>query len=230
LFASCAARDDVGVSRTPRLVLPAENLVTRAPQADAATRTLRVLAVASHAVTDLDGFETTVVPPDTDLSAALELLRPDVVLVRAGDGDADADALAMVHEVARRRLSPVVVLVDEADPEFAGEAAARGAHGVVSSRESELIASTLELAVLRFEEVRRLVAHQTRLGTIERAKGILMERHGLDERAAFERLRSLSRSNGVRILDVSTSIGSARRARTPAGAGVAAASSSSDDG
>ncbi len=37
---------------------------------------------------------------------------------------------------------------------------------------------------------------------IERAKGIVMERHGLDERAAFERLRDHARAGNRRVVDV----------------------------
>ena len=37
---------------------------------------------------------------------------------------------------------------------------------------------------------------------IERSKGILMERHGLDERGAFELLRDSARSQSRRVVDV----------------------------
>jgi AmiR/NasT family two-component response regulator len=36
----------------------------------------------------------------------------------------------------------------------------------------------------------------------EQAKGVLMERHGLDEQAAFDQLRRLPRSSGRRPTDV----------------------------
>ena len=41
---------------------------------------------------------------------------------------------------------------------------------------------------------------------IERAKGILMERHGLDERAAFELLRDHARSQSRRVVDVAVAV------------------------
>ena len=41
---------------------------------------------------------------------------------------------------------------------------------------------------------------------IERAKGILMERHGIDERAAFEHLRDHARSQSRRVVDVARAV------------------------
>ena len=41
---------------------------------------------------------------------------------------------------------------------------------------------------------------------IERAKGILMERHTLDERGAFELLRDHARSSSRRVVDVAQSV------------------------
>ena len=41
---------------------------------------------------------------------------------------------------------------------------------------------------------------------IERAKAILMERHTIDERAAFELLRDHARSSGRRVVDVAQTV------------------------
>ncbi len=41
---------------------------------------------------------------------------------------------------------------------------------------------------------------------IEQAKGVLMERHGLDDQAAFTRLRRQARSNGRKLADVAREI------------------------
>jgi response regulator NasT len=40
----------------------------------------------------------------------------------------------------------------------------------------------------------------------ERAKGILMERHGLDERQAFELLRDHSRRTGRKLVDIAAAV------------------------
>ena len=41
---------------------------------------------------------------------------------------------------------------------------------------------------------------------IERAKGILMERHGVDERDAFDMMRDHARSQSRRVVDVALSV------------------------
>ena len=41
---------------------------------------------------------------------------------------------------------------------------------------------------------------------IERAKGIVMERHSIDEHAAFELLREHARSSNRRVLDVAHAV------------------------
>ena len=45
-----------------------------------------------------------------------------------------------------------------------------------------------------------------RRGTIERAKGILMERHGISDTEAFELLRDHSRAGGRRVIDVARAV------------------------
>ena len=74
--------------------------------------------------------------------------------------------------------------------------------------------SSLELAVRRFAElhelenaVGELEGAITRRATIERAKGILMERHGLSNQEAFEMLRTEARSNNRRVYDVANDVG-----------------------
>jgi response regulator NasT len=41
---------------------------------------------------------------------------------------------------------------------------------------------------------------------IERAKGILMERHMIDDRAAFAMLRDHARNRGRKVVDVATAV------------------------
>ena len=51
---------------------------------------------------------------------------------------------------------------------------------------------------------------------IERAKGIMMERHGVDERGAFELLRDHARSQSRRVVDVAAAVTEGQRAAAAA--------------
>jgi len=46
----------------------------------------------------------------------------------------------------------------------------------------------------------------TRRALIERAKGVLIERHGVDEREAFEMLRDEARRNRVRMATIADAV------------------------
>jgi response regulator NasT len=56
------------------------------------------------------------------------------------------------------------------------------------------------------EKVEQLEGALERRSVIERAKGILMERHGVNERDAFELLRDQSRTSGRRVVEVAQSV------------------------
>jgi len=56
------------------------------------------------------------------------------------------------------------------------------------------------------EQVERLEGALPRRALIERAKGILMERHSLADRAAFELMREHARSNNRTVVDVAAAV------------------------
>jgi len=56
------------------------------------------------------------------------------------------------------------------------------------------------------EQIQRLESALERRALIERAKGILMERHSVTERAAFDLLRDHARSRNRTVVDVATSV------------------------
>jgi AmiR/NasT family two-component response regulator len=55
-------------------------------------------------------------------------------------------------------------------------------------------------------EVEQLETALERKAVIERAKGILMERHGIDDDAAFGRLRDHARANNRKLYDVARGV------------------------
>ena len=70
--------------------------------------------------------------------------------------------------------------------------------------------------LLRFAEYHGLEGAFGRRALIERAKGVVMERHGLDESTAFEALRRHARRGNLKLVDVAQDILSGQL-RLPAG-------------
>jgi AmiR/NasT family two-component response regulator len=67
----------------------------------------------------------------------------------------------------------------------------------------------MDIVLRRFAEYQNLEGAFGRRALLERAKGILMERHSIDEHAAFEMLRREARGHSRKIVDVAESLLSA---------------------
>src|ERR1043165_9345745 len=115
--------------------------------------------------------------------------RPDVALV--GLGDSSEHALGLIEQIVQEAACPVIVLMHAPDPAFLREASKRGVFAFV--REEDDWQSTIDMALRRFVDYRELQNAFGRRAVTERAKGILMERHSIDEAAAFELLREQAR-------------------------------------
>ena len=92
-------------------------------------------------------------------------------------------------------------------------AADMGIAGYVDSWAPDDVQGAIDVAIRRHREEQRLHEKVAQLesaldrrAVIERAKGILMERHGLDDRAAFELLREHARSSSRRVVDVAQAV------------------------
>src|SRR5689334_10257758 len=149
----------------------------------------------------------TVVGETTDVAEAGVLAQveaPEIAFVAVG---ARADhALDQVETIVEEAGCPVVIVLDESDPEFVAEAAKRGVFAHASDTSADELQSTIEVALRRFEDLRELERAFRRRAVVERAKGILMERHGESERAAFERLRDHARRSQQRIVTVAEAV------------------------
>jgi response regulator NasT len=88
-----------------------------------------------------------------------------------------------------------------------------GIAGYVDSWEPQDVQGAIDDALRRHGEEQRLTEKVAQLESaldrraiIERAKGILMERHRVGERHAFELLRDHARSTGRRVVDVAQTV------------------------
>jgi AmiR/NasT family two-component response regulator len=121
----------------------------------------------------------------------------------------DEHALGLIDEIVSFSSGPVVALLDDEDPQFIREAADLGIHAYARPIEPAAVQSALEVAMRRHAEqsvlseaVGQLENALERRAVIERAKGVLMERHNADERAAFELLRAKARSTNRSVVDL----------------------------
>jgi len=129
---------------------------------------------------------------------------PDVALVALGESS--ERALGLISTIVQEAACPVIALLEVEDPGFIREAARRGVFAYIADGEADELESALEIVLERFAEFRNLEGAFGRRAVTERAKGILMERHGVDEQHAFELLRAQSRRTGRKLVEVAASV------------------------
>jgi AmiR/NasT family two-component response regulator len=130
--------------------------------------------------------------------------RPDVALV--GLGESSEHALELIDKIVREAACPVIVLLHSPDPAFVKEASKRGVFAQISDDDVEDWQSSIDIVLHRFAEYHELEGAFGRRALIERAKGILMERHSIDEDSAFEMLRERSRNDNRKLIDLAAAV------------------------
>src|SRR3954449_9197143 len=139
-----------------------------------------------------------------DVGAVTARERPDVALV--GLGESSEDALDLIDRMVQEATCPVIVLIHARDPDFVKEASKRGVFAHISDADVEDWQSSIDIVLRRFAEFRDLAGAFGRRAMTERAKGILMERHAIDEATAFEMLREHSRNDNRKLIDLATAV------------------------
>jgi len=130
--------------------------------------------------------------------------RPDVALV--GLGESSQHALDLIDRIVRQALCPVIAILETDDRDFVNQAAQRGIFAYIADGAAEQLQSSLDIVLRRFQEFQNLEGAFARRALIERAKGVLMERHDVDERAAFELLRTHARSTNRKLIDIANAV------------------------
>ena len=147
-------------------------------------------------------------PADTFLRERLAQLQPDMIIV---DAESDArDSLEHVVMATRDERRPIVLFTNDGDTRHVKDAVAAGVCAyIVAGLETARIRPILDVAMARFEHEqglrRELADARTELKdrkVIDRAKGLLMQRHGLSEQLAYEKLRKAAMDKGLRLGDV----------------------------
>lgn len=139
-----------------------------------------------------------------DVGAVTARERPDVALV--GLGESSDHALGLIEKIVQEATCPVIVLIHAPDPEFVKEASKRGIFAYITDADARDWQSSIDIVLRRFTEFHDLEGAFGRRALTERAKGILMERHSIDESAAFQMLRDHSRAANRKLVDVATAV------------------------
>jgi AmiR/NasT family two-component response regulator len=130
--------------------------------------------------------------------------RPDVALV--GLGESSDHALGLIEKIVQEAACPVIVLLHAPDPAFVKEASKRGVFAYITDAGATEWQSSIDIVLRRFAEYHDLEGAFGRRALTECAKGILMERHAVDQARAFEMLREQSRTANRKLIDVATAV------------------------
>ena len=148
-----------------------------------------------------------VAQPDA-LPAALERLAPELLLI---DCEQPApELLVELAEALRQRPRAVLLVAEQMSAAQMRDALQAGISTLqLAGLPPQRLGALLQLALARFEHdqslQRDLRQTQTQLAErkqVERARGILMREQGLDEEAAFQRLRQIAMDSGQTLATV----------------------------
>jgi response regulator NasT len=77
---------------------------------------------------------------------------------------------------------------------------------VVDGGDPEELQSSIDVVLKRFAEYHNLEGAFGRRAVTERAKGILMERHSVDDQRAFEMLRDEARRSNRKLIELAEAV------------------------
>ena len=164
------------------------------------------LAQVTRAVTELGHqvIERTI--GIVDVGRATIEARPDVAIVIVGP-DSEPQALRSIDRIVREAACPVIAILDVQDRAFINEAAKRGIFAYIADGKDPVeLQSSIDIVLRRFAEYHNLEGAFGRRAVTERAKGILMERHGIGEQQAFNMLRDHARRHNRKMVDLAEEV------------------------
>ena len=135
------------------------------------------------------------------LLKTIDQLAPDVIVI---DTESPSrDVLEHLVVMSQHTPRPVVMFSSDATPETIRNVVRAGVSAyVVDGLSKERIKSIIDVAVARFENFQGLRVELAERKVIERAKGLLMKSHGLDEESAFALLRKTAMDRKLKLAEV----------------------------
>jgi AmiR/NasT family two-component response regulator len=185
------------------------------------SRSLRILIGEDESVTalgleqDLKSLGHTVIGIAADGATAVSMARtlsPDLVILDVRMPHLSGlEAAARIHE---ERPVPILIITAYSDAETVGEAVGAPVfHYLVKPVSAAQLGAAVAVTFARHEEwlAERQASHDLRRRLddrkiIERAKGILMEREGISESAAYRVLQRTSQSRNMTMADLARSL------------------------
>ncbi|MFZ6771366.1 ANTAR domain-containing response regulator [Undibacterium sp. SXout7W] len=149
-----------------------------------------------------------VIPGDMFMSERIAQLQPDMIII---DAESDSrDVLEHMVLATRDAPRPIVLFTEDGSQTNMAAAMEAGVSAyVVAGLQSDRIKPVLDVAMARFNADQRLrselsdtKAKLAERKTIERAKGLLMERHQLSENDAYQKLRKQAMEKNLRLVDL----------------------------
>ncbi|NRR29156.1 ANTAR domain-containing protein [Oxalobacteraceae bacterium] len=151
-------------------------------------------------------------PADMHLPEQIAQLQPDMIII---DAESDArDVLEHIVIATRDERRPIVMFTESEDTSTMEAAMKAGVSAyIVAGLHADRIKPVLNVALARFKQEQKLLSElsDTRhklaeRKVVERAKGLLMARHGLSEDQAYQKLRTLAMNKNLKLAEVAQRI------------------------
>ncbi|HEU5440002.1 MAG TPA: response regulator [Ktedonobacterales bacterium] len=139
-------------------------------------------------------------------------LRPDAVVMDIRMPEMDGISAAEI--LTREKLAPVLLLTGFSDEELIERARNAGVvHYMTKPWRADQLKPAIEIALSRFREFRdmetKVKSLEDLLATrkvVEKAKGLLMQKHGISENEAFRRIQKASMNNRKSMKEIAEAI------------------------
>jgi response regulator NasT len=147
-----------------------------------------------------------------NLAHQVRLHQPDVIIVDLESPD--RDTLEHMHSISRDQPRPIVMFAEDQDSDAIHKAIKAGVSAyIVDGLSSKRVKPVMEVAIARFREYQALRDElaKTKLTLeerkiIDRAKGLLMKRQGMDEEGAYQALRKIAMDRSQKLVEVARNV------------------------
>jgi response regulator NasT len=169
-------------------------------------------AILEQALSDAGHRVVARVEPGRNLAREVQDSQPDIIII---DMEAPGrDTLEQMREIGRDQPKPIILFSNKRDGDYIRQAVQAGVSAyVVDGLSRERIMPIVEVAMARFREFEALRSElqETRnqladRKVIDKAKGVLMQRKGLTEDAAYQLLRKAAMDRNMRVAEVARTL------------------------